>query len=118
MARRTGPLADTSVAQGGIMAPSTRLELDHVSHSYGRNSVLDDITFAIGPGEVVALVGPSGCGKSTLLNILAGLLLPTKGRVLMQGEPRADCVNPLTYVFQDFALLPRRTVTGNVSLVL
>jgi len=66
----------------------------------------------------VALVGPSGCGKSTLLNILGGLMLPTKGRVLMQGKPRPDCLNPLTYVFQDFALLPWRTVAGNISLVI
>jgi NitT/TauT family transport system ATP-binding protein len=97
---------------------STRLRLDHVSHSYDSNLVLDDITLDIAPGEVVALVGPSGCGKSTLLNILGGLLLPTKGRVLMQGETRPDCLNPLTYVFQDFALVPWRTVAGNISLVL
>jgi NitT/TauT family transport system ATP-binding protein len=97
---------------------STRLRLDHVGHSYDSNLVLDDITLDIAPGEVVALVGPSGCGKSTLLNILGGLLLPTKGRVLMQGETRPDCLNPLTYVFQDFALLPWRTVAGNISLVL
>jgi NitT/TauT family transport system ATP-binding protein len=97
---------------------STRLKLAHVSHSYGLNFVLDDITLDIAAGEVIALVGPSGCGKSTLLNILGGLLLPTSGRVLMQGEPPADCLNPLTYVFQDFALLPWRTVAGNISLVL
>ncbi len=97
---------------------SLRLRLDHVGHSYGKNLVLDDIDLAFEPGEVVSLVGPSGCGKSTLLNILGGLLLPTRGRVGMQGHPPADCLNPLTYVFQDFALLPWRTVAGNVSLVL
>ncbi|MGC1579659.1 MAG: ATP-binding cassette domain-containing protein [Beijerinckiaceae bacterium] len=100
------------------MAPRTRLRLERVSHQFGSNFVLDDITLDIAAGEVVALVGPSGCGKSTLLNILGGLLLPTKGRVLMQGETRPDCLNPLTYVFQDFALLPWRTVAGNISLVL
>jgi NitT/TauT family transport system ATP-binding protein len=97
---------------------SLRLKLDHVSHSYGKTFVLDDIELAFEPGEVVALVGPSGCGKSTLLNILGGLLLPSKGRVTMEGEPGPDCLNPLTYVFQDFALLPWRTVAGNISLVL
>jgi NitT/TauT family transport system ATP-binding protein len=97
---------------------SLRLTLDHVSHNYGATFVLDDIALTFEPGEVVALVGPSGCGKSTLLNILGGLLLPSKGRVTVQGTPRRDCLNPLTYVFQDFALLPWRTVAGNISLVL
>jgi NitT/TauT family transport system ATP-binding protein len=101
-------------------APGTSLSLtlDHVSHSYGSTFVLDDIPLSFAPGEVVALVGPSGCGKSTLLNILGGLLLPARGRILVRGEPRPDCLNPLTYVFQDFALLPWRTVRGNISLVL
>ena len=78
------------------MAPRTRLRLERVSHQFGSNFVLDDITLDIAAGQVVALVGPSGCGKSTLLNILGGLLLPTKGRALMQGETRPDCLNPLT----------------------
>ena len=97
---------------------SLRLRLEHVSHSYGATFALDDIALDIEPGEVVALVGPSGCGKSTLLNILGGLLRPSNGRVTMQGSPPAGCLNPLTYVFQDFALLPWRSVAGNVSLVL
>ena len=118
MADEPSALADAPAAATEMAAPSTRLRLEHVSHSYGSNLVLDDITLDIAAGEVVALVGPSGCGKSTLLNILGGLLLPTKGRVLMQGETRPDCLNPLTYVFQDFALLPWRTVAGNISLVL
>jgi NitT/TauT family transport system ATP-binding protein len=118
MANEPGVLADAPATETGTMAPSTRLRLDCVSHQFGSNFVLDDITLDIAAGQVVALVGPSGCGKSTLLNILGGLLLPTKGRVLMQGETRPDCLNPLTYVFQDFALLPWRTVAGNISLVL
>jgi NitT/TauT family transport system ATP-binding protein len=118
MADEPGVLADAPAAGAGTMAPRTRLRLEQVSHQFGSNFVLDDITLDIAAGQVVALVGPSGCGKSTLLNILGGLLLPTKGRVLMQGETRPDCLNPLTYVFQDFALLPWRTVAGNISLVL
>ena len=95
-----------------------RLRLEHVGHSYGATHVLDDIDLDFEPGEVVALVGPSGCGKSTLLNLLGGLLRPSRGRVTMEGSPAADCLNPLTYVFQDFALLPWRSVAGNISLVL
>ncbi|MHA4875450.1 ABC transporter ATP-binding protein, partial [Enterococcus faecium] len=54
----------------------------------------------------------------TLLNIIGGLLEPGTGRVTCSGEIADDCINPFTYVFQDFALLPWRTVGGNVSLVL
>ena len=97
---------------------SLGLTLDHISHSYGSTFVLDGITLTFEPGEVTALVGPSGCGKSTLLGILGGMLKPSSGKVLVRGQPRADCLNPLTYVFQDFALLPWRTVAGNISLVL
>ena len=118
MADEHGVLADAPATEAGTIAPRTRLRLERVSHQFGSNFVLDDITLDIAAGQVVALVGPSGCGKSTLLNILGGLLLPTKGRALMQGETRPDCLNPLTYVFQDFALLPWRTVAGNISLVL
>jgi NitT/TauT family transport system ATP-binding protein len=118
MANEPGVLADAPATEAGTMAPRTRLRLERVSHQFGSNFVLDDITLDVAAGQVVALVGPSGCGKSTLLNILGGLLLPTTGRVLMQGETRPDCLNPLTYVFQDFALLPWRTVAGNISLVL
>jgi len=64
------------------------------------------------------LLGPSGCGKSTLLAILGGLLAPARGRVVISGSPPPDSLNPLTYVFQDFSLLPWRRVAGNISLVL
>jgi NitT/TauT family transport system ATP-binding protein len=67
---------------------------------------------------VLALIGPSGCGKSTLLSIMGGLLAPTAGSVHWRGSVADDCLNPLTYVFQDFALLPWRSVAGNVALAL
>ncbi|KGF68334.1 nitrate ABC transporter ATP-binding protein [Hoeflea sp. BAL378] len=94
------------------------LILDRVSHSYGNVEVLNDISLSVGSGEIVCIVGPSGCGKSTLLRILGGLEKPDSGAALIAGDPPADSLNPLTYVFQDFALLPWRTVEGNVSLVL
>ena len=91
---------------------------EHVSHRYGSVTALDDISFTVRDGEVFVLIGPSGCGKSTLLSILGGIQKPTSGNVLMRGDPPADSLNPLTYVFQDFALLPWRTVEANVSLAL
>jgi NitT/TauT family transport system ATP-binding protein len=89
-----------------------------VGHSYGALSVLDGIDLSVSDGEIVALIGPSGCGKSTLLGILGGLIAPERGEVTLAGKPADDCLNPLTFVFQDFALLPWRTVAGNVALPL
>ncbi len=94
------------------------LILDHLTHRYGDMTVLEDVSFRIPAGEIVCVIGPSGCGKSTLLRLIGGLEQPGAGQVLQVGEPPAGCLNPLTYVFQDFALLPWRTVSGNVSLVL
>jgi NitT/TauT family transport system ATP-binding protein len=91
---------------------------DHISHRFGALDVLDDVSFTVGAGEVVAVVGPSGCGKSTLLSILGGLLRPGAGQAELRGAPPAGSFNPLTFVFQDFALLPWCTVEGNVEFPL
>src|SRR5215211_9340877 len=88
-----------------------------ISHQYGSLSVLEDISFTIRQGEIVAIVGPSGCGKSTLLGIVGGLKA-THGTVTVAGDMPPDSLNPFTYIFQDFALLPWRTVAANVRLPL
>ena len=94
------------------------IRLDGISHSYGETEVLRGISQEIPSGRIVCLIGPSGCGKSTLLRFIGGLERPSEGRVLQLGEPPPGCLNPLTFVFQDFSLLPWRSVRGNVSLVL
>jgi NitT/TauT family transport system ATP-binding protein len=91
---------------------------DHISHRFGALDVLDDVSFTVGAGEVVAIVGPSGCGKSTLLSILGGLLQPTSGAAKLRGQAPPESLNPLTFVFQDFALLPWCTVAENVEFPL
>src|SRR3954451_18807410 len=91
---------------------------NHITHRFGELAVLDDVSFTVSAGEVVAIVGPSGCGKSTLLTILGGLLLPTSGAPELRGSPPADSLNPLTFVFQDFALLPWASVEENVEFPL
>src|SRR5256714_8461108 len=91
---------------------------DHISHRFGTLDVLDRVSFTVRSGEVVAIVGPSGCGKSTLLSILGGLLQPRAGAAELRGAPPADSLNPLTFVFQDFALLPWCTVEANVEFPL
>lgn len=94
------------------------LKLKNITHRYGTVEVLRDISLDIPQGQIVCLVGPSGCGKSTLLRFLGGLERPDSGEVLQIGQPPKDCLNPLTYVFQHFALLPWRTVESNIKLVL
>jgi NitT/TauT family transport system ATP-binding protein len=91
---------------------------DHISHRFGALDVLDAVSFEVAAGEVVAIVGPSGCGKSTLLSILGGLLRPASGAAGLRGEAPAGSFNPLTFVFQDFALLPWCTVEANVDFPL
>lgn len=95
-----------------------QIKMDNISHSYGDFEVMRDISLEIPNGKIVCIVGPSGCGKSTLLRFIGGLERPSQGQVLQIGEAPEGCLNPLTYIFQDFALLPWRTVAGNVSLVL
>ncbi len=94
------------------------IRLENISHSYGDLEVMRDINLDIPAGKIICIVGPSGCGKSTLLRLIGGLEQPSKGRVIQIGEPPKSSLNPLTYIFQDFALLPWRTVEGNISLVL
>ena len=94
------------------------LRIEGLHKSYGDLTVIEDLDLEIADGEILCVVGPSGCGKSTLLRLLGGLEQATQGRILQVGPVPADSINPLTFVFQDFALLPWRTVEGNVSLVL
>jgi NitT/TauT family transport system ATP-binding protein len=91
---------------------------NHITHRFGALDVLDDVSFTVGAGEVVAIVGPSGCGKSTLLQVLGGLLRPSAGSAEWRGAAPPGSLNPLTFVFQDFALLPWCTVEENVEFPL
>ena len=79
------------------------LRLENISHSYGEVEVLKNIDLKINEGEIVCLVGPSGCGKSTLLRFMGGLERPGSGKVILGGQPPENCLNPLTFIFQDFA---------------
>lgn len=78
--------------------------------------VLDEITLELRAGEFIALLGPSGSGKSTLLRILAGLVTPSSGAVLVHGAPLVGTNPQVAIVFQGFALYPWLTVLENVEL--
>jgi NitT/TauT family transport system ATP-binding protein len=97
------------------------LELDGVSRDFttpdGRGyRALEEISLSVPAGSFVAVVGPSGCGKSTLLNIVAGLLPPSRGTVRVDGGVLAGLNRRATYMFQQDALLPWKTVRENVAL--
>src|SRR3984957_18960646 len=78
--------------------------------------VLDDISFTLAEGEIVALLGRSGSGKSTLLRCVAGLIAPSSGTVSYRGAPLMGANPGVAMVFQSFALLPWLTVQQNVEL--
>jgi len=79
---------------------------------------LDDISLDVEEGEFLAIVGPSGCGKSTLLRLLAGLLRPIAGKVLLRGQFLTEPRREIGYVFQRANLMPWRTVLSNITLSL
>ncbi|NOX61278.1 MAG: ABC transporter ATP-binding protein [Chloroflexi bacterium] len=98
------------------------LELRHVYKAYGDPEdplhALRDISFAIERGELVCMVGPSGGGKSTLLRLVAGLLHPTSGEILLDGKPVREPSPRVGIVFQNVNLMPWRTVRDNIALPL
>jgi putative ABC transport system ATP-binding protein len=98
-----------------------------VSSPEGSLTIVHDVSLDIAPGESVAIVGASGAGKSTLLALLAGLDLPTSGRVLLQGQDLAKLdedgrarlrAQRVGFVFQSFHLIPALTALENVMLPL
>ena len=94
------------------------IRINNLNHFYDGSKVLSDIDLEIMDGQILTIIGPSGCGKSTLLRLIGGLEKPSSGEIIQIGSPPLDCLNAMTYIFQDFALLPWRTVKENISLVL
>ncbi len=78
-------------------------------------TAVQDVSFDVAPGKFVALIGPSGCGKTTILNAVAGLQPIRRGRIRLDGDEVARPGRERAMVFQAPALLPWRTVVGNVA---
>lgn len=107
--------------RGEVNAMSNEaLRYEGVSKSFGDGprsvQALDRVDLVVERGEFLVLFGPSGCGKSTLLNMAAGLMRPTTGRVLRDGELVRDVSSKVGYLTQHDTLLPWRTAERNVSL--
>jgi NitT/TauT family transport system ATP-binding protein len=93
------------------------VSVEHVSKAFpGGILALDDISLQANAGEFVAVVGPSGCGKSTLFNIVAGLIPPDAGQVLLGGQEITGTTGHCGYMLQRDLLLPWRTVIDNVVI--
>jgi len=107
-----------------VLKTTPVVQMDDVSVRWGRNTVLRDVELELHAGERLAVVGPSGAGKSTILRLLAGLLLPSNGRLRIHGVPqtylRLDQRHPpdVRLVFQNPALLASLTVRENVGFLL
>ncbi|HTZ43593.1 MAG TPA: ABC transporter ATP-binding protein [Jatrophihabitans sp.] len=79
-------------------------------------TALSEVSFAVEPGQFCAIVGPTGCGKSTTLSMVSGLDRPSSGTVRVGGAPVEGVVEGVSFMFQTDALLPWRTVLGNVMM--
>jgi NitT/TauT family transport system ATP-binding protein len=89
--------------------------LEGVGRQFGVYTAVRDVTFEVPAGGFVSIVGPSGCGKSTVLNLIAGLTAPSSGVINVFDEPLAGINRRASYMFQQDALLPWKTVLDNVQ---
>ena len=112
----------TDQSMEGRASASAVFELRNVAYTVpvreGPRHILRGVDFALGAGEILAIVGPSGTGKTSLIRIIAGLVAQTSGEVLFRGRPVAGPPEGVAVVFQDYAnaLLQWRTVAGNIAL--
>jgi NitT/TauT family transport system ATP-binding protein len=95
-------------------ASSTKVDVD-ASHRYGQLLVHDQLKFSVANNEFVCISGPSGCGKTTLLDMLAGILKPSQGNVLIDGEQADPKKHSISFVFQEPSTFPWLTVRDNVG---
>src|SRR4051794_28077180 len=97
------------------------IRVENLHKSFGDFAAVKDSNFVVENGEFFVLLGPSGCGKTTTLRMIAGLELPTSGRILLEGEDvtfRRAAQRDIAFVFQLFALYPHMNVRGNIGFPL
>ena len=120
----TGPLATTVAAPslparperpGRLVAEDIRVAFRPPTRDAPPTVALDGLSLDVAGGEIVALIGPNGCGKSTFLRVVAGLLVPERGRITLDGRPITEPDDRIGLVFQEPRLLPWRSVARNVT---
>lgn len=96
---------------------SSEVRLERLSKEYGRMVAVDNVSLAIEPGHMVALLGPSGCGKTTCLRMIAGLIRPSSGDVFVNDKRMTGVPvhrRNVGMLFQNYALFPHLTVEENI----
>src|ERR671934_2797532 len=94
------------------------IRVENLHKAFGDFIAVKDSSFTVGDGEFFCLLGPSGCGKTTTLRMIAGLELPSSGRILLGGEDvtfRRAAERDIAFVFQLFALYPHMNVRKNIG---
>ena len=97
------------------------LEVKNLKKEFEDLKVIDNISFSVEKGEFLILFGPNGCGKTTLLKLIAGLIEPTSGDILLHGESLKKKLNHLHkigFVFQEDRLFPWKTVYENLNIII
>jgi ABC-type nitrate/sulfonate/bicarbonate transport system ATPase subunit len=97
-------------------APISPAKVDvDATHRYGALTVHEGLKFSVAANEFICICGPSGCGKTTLLDMLAGILVPSTGHVLIDGTPANPKMHSISFVFQEPSTFPWLTVSENVA---
>lgn len=92
------------------------LEISQITKSFGQKDVLQELSFTVEQGEFVSIIGPSGSGKSTLFSVIGGIIAPNAGNILLHGKSIINERGHISYMPQQDALFPWRTILKNVTL--
>ena len=119
--RSTDALSETQAAADPVAAPNNVVSLRQVSKVYGEQTAVRSVDLDIRKGEFFTILGPSGSGKTTVLRMIAGLVAPTEGEIIVDGKNVAG-VKPydrdISMVFQSLALFPHMNVASNIGFPL
>ena len=97
------------------MSDEIKVKVNNMTKKFGDLLVLDNVSFNVKKGEFLCIVGPTGCGKTTFLNCITKLYEPTKGEILINGEPVNLKKHNVAYIFQEYSTMSWMTVEQNIA---